>query len=129
MSFHRLDRITNMRVSERPSVPITDVEGYKNGIDFKNISSTMPYMYHDTPERVELIADAFIIDHIVDWFGKDAKMSEIPDTPGKVRVEILVSPIAMEHWALQYLNYVEVTKPESLRNKIKESLEKAIQKY
>jgi predicted DNA-binding transcriptional regulator YafY len=37
--------------------------------------------------------------------------------------------MAMEHWALQYLNHIEVTKPESLRERIKEDLKKATEKY
>lgn len=129
MTFHRLDRITNMRVSERAATPITEVEGYERGIDFKQIASTMPYMYTDTPERIEFIADERIVDQIVDWFGLDIKMSPIPDTEGKVKVSLIASPNAMEHWALQYLNYVEVTKPENLRERIKESLSEAIKKY
>jgi predicted DNA-binding transcriptional regulator YafY len=129
MTFHRLDRITNMRVSERPATPITEVEGYERGIDYKQIASTMPYMYTDTPERIEFIADERIVDQIVDWFGLDIKMSAIPDNPGKVKVDLFASPNAMEHWALQYLNYVEVAKPESLRNKIKENIEKGMNKY
>ena len=129
MTFHRLDRITNMRVSERPATPITEVEGYERGIDYKQIASTMPYMYTDTPERIEFIADERIVDQIVDWFGLDIKMSAIPDNPGKVKVDLFASPNAMEHWALQYLNYVEVTKPESLRNKLKENIEKGMNKY
>lgn len=129
MTFHRLDRITNMRVSERPATPISEVEGYERGIDYKQISSTLPYMYTDTPERIEFIADERIVDQIVDWFGLDIKMSSLPDAPGKVKVDLFASPNAMEHWALQYLNYVEVTKPESLRERIKESLTKAMKKY
>ena len=129
MTFHRLDRITNMRVSERSATPITEVEGYESGIDYKQIASTMPYMYTDTPERIEFIADERIVDQIVDWFGLDIKMSPIPDTEGKVKVSLIASPNAMEHWALQYLNYVEVTKPENLRERIKESLSEAIKKY
>jgi predicted DNA-binding transcriptional regulator YafY len=129
MTFHRLDRITNMRVSERAATPITEVEGYERGIDFKQIASTMPYMYTDTPERIEFIADERIVDQIVDWFGLDIKMSPIPDTEGKVKVSLIASPNAMEHWALQYLNYVEVTKPESLRGRIKESIQNGFKKY
>ena len=129
MTFHRLDRITNMRVSERTATSITEVKGYERGIDYKQIASTMPYMYTDTPERIEFIADERIVDQIVDWFGLDIKMSAIPDTPGKVRVELFASPLAMEHWALQYLNYVEVTKPKSLRERIKTNLINAIEKY
>ena len=129
MTFHRLDRITNMRVSERAATPITEVEGYERGIDYKQIASTMPYMYTDTPERIEFIADERIVDQIVDWFGLDIKMSSLPDAPGKVKVDLFASPNAMEHWALQYLNYVEVTKPESLRERIKESIQNGLEKY
>ena len=129
MTFHRLDRITNMRVSERPAVPLSSVPGYEKGIDYKQISSTLPYMYTDTPERIEFIADERIVDQIVDWFGLDIKMSAIPDTPGKVKVDLFASLNAMEHWALQYLNYVEVTKPESLRTRILKSLTENIDKY
>ena len=129
MTFHRLDRITNMRIYEKPATPITNVEGFENGIDFKQIASTMPYMYTDTPERIEFIADEFIVDQIVDWFGTDIRMSAISNAEGKVKVNLLASPTAMEHWALQYLNHVEITAPQHLRDKIKESLTQAIKKY
>ena len=129
MTFHRLDRISNMRIYDKPATPITSVKGYENGIDFRQIASAMPYMYTDKPERIEFIADEFIVDQIVDWFGKDIKMSVLHDNEKKVKVELVASPNAMEHWAMQYLNYVEVTKPENLRVRIKESLKKAIHIY
>ena len=129
MTFHRLDRISNMRLYDKPATPITSVKGYENGIDYKQIVSTMPYMYTDTPERVEFIADASIVDQIVDWFGTEIRMETMADDAKKVIVSLIVSPNAMEHWALQYLNHVEVTKPESLRAKIREDIQKAINKY
>ena len=129
MTFHRLDRISNMRLYDKPATPITSVKGYENGIDFKQIASTIPYMYTDTPERIEFIADEFIVDQIVDWFGKDIRMSKLPDDDKKVKVELVASPNAMEHWALQYLNHVEVTRPERLRQKIEMSLKNALKKY
>ena len=129
MTFHRLDRITNMRVSERPATPITEVKGYECGIDYKQLASTMPYMYTDTPERIEFIADERIVDQIVDWFGLDIKMTVIPDAPGKIKVDLFASPNAMEHWALQYLNYVELTRPESLRDRIRNSIQNGLKKY
>ena len=86
-------------------------------------------MYTDAPERIEFIADERIVDQIVDWFGLDIKMSALPDAPGKVKVDLFASPNAMEHWALQYLNYVEVTKPESLRERVKESIQNGLNMY
>ena len=129
MTFHRLDRISNMRIYDKPATLITNVKGYENGIDFKQIASTMPYMYTDKPEHIEFIADEWIVDQIVDWFGKDIRMSLISENEKKVKVELVASPNAMEHWALQYINYVEVTKPESLRAKILDSLRSGINKY
>ncbi len=129
ITFHRLDRITNMRIYDYPITPVTQVKGYEGGIDFKRIASTMPYMYTDTPERIEFISDKFIVDQIVDWFGRDIKMTAVVEDPKKVRVELMSSPLAMEHWALQYLDHVEVLKPQSLRDKIRESLEGGIKKY
>ena len=129
MTFHRMDRISNMRIYDKPATPITSVKGYENGLDFKQIASTMPYMYTDTPERIEFIADEWIVDQIVDWFGKDIRMSVLPDNDKKVKVELVASPNAMEHWALQYLNYVEVRRPESLRTRIAEAIKNATHKY
>lgn len=128
MVFHRLDRITNMKISHKKATPIRSVPGYENGIDYKELSSAMPYMYSDTHEWIKLIADACIVDQIVDWFGTDVRMSTLEDQD-KVSVEIKASPNAMEHWAMQYINHVEIISPESLRNRIKEALESGLSKY
>lgn len=129
MTFHRLDRITNMRVYDKPATPIGKVKGYENGVDFKEIASTMPYMYTDAPERIELIADECIVDQIVDWFGTDVKMSFIRDSDDKVKVVLRASPLAMEHWAMQYANHVEIVSPKHLRERVKECLTEALKKY
>ena len=129
MTFQRLDHISNMKITDKPAIPITDIAGYENGVDFKKIATSMPYMYADEPERVEFIADKKIVDQIIDWFGNDIRMTELDEDKKKIKVEVIASPKAMEYWALQYLNHVEVTKPEALRNKIKEALNNAMKKY
>ena len=86
-------------------------------------------MSSDRPERIEMIAEEWVVDQIVDWFGKDIRMSVLPDNDKKVKVELVASPNAMEHWALQYLNYVEVRRPESLRTRIAEAIKNATHKY
>lgn len=126
--FHRLDRISNMQLYDKPAKPIREVQGYENGIDYKKIASTMPYMYTDEPERIQLLASVGIIDQVIDWFGKDVKI-EKTDNENQVRVSLKASPSAMEHWAMQYLNYVEVIAPKHLREQIKENLENGLGKY
>ena len=128
MVFHRLDRITNMTIIDRKATPIKNVPGYENGINYKELSSTMPYMYSDQPEYIDFIADEGIIDQIVDWFGNDVRIMK-SNEEGKVRVSVKASPTAMEFWAMQYINHVEILSPEPLRNRMREILDSGLKKY
>ncbi|MBR5280988.1 MAG: WYL domain-containing protein [Clostridia bacterium] len=128
MVFHRLDYISNIEIYNMPAKPIREIPGYEYGIDFKKLSSALPYLYTDKPERIQMIVDVNMIDHVIDWFGKDVIIGKTTDAQ-KATVSLIASPNAMEHWALQYLNYVEVTQPASLRERIKNSLEKATKVY
>ncbi len=127
IAYYRLDRITNMTLTEDSLTPITEVEGYEHGINYKELSTAFPYMYTDKPEWVELLVEEYIIDQIIDWFGKDIRISKLDEKRFKVSVK--VSPMAMEHWAMQYVNHVEVLAPESLRNRVKDNLAAALRKY
>lgn len=128
MVFHRLDRITNMTVADKKATSLRSVPGYENGINYKELSSAMPYMYTDRPEHIELIAEAGIIDQIIDWFGSDIRIAKSYEE-SKVRISVKASPNAMVHWAMQYIDYVEIVSPESLRNRLKEALENGLKKY
>jgi len=127
MHFYRLDRITNMEIVEdKPLTNIRSVAGYEGGIDYKKISSGLPYMFSDKLEYVEFLADESVLDQVVDWFGKDIKIEEVG---GRYKVGLLASPTAMEYWALQYVKSVEVIAPKSLRERIKETLDSGVKKY
>ena len=129
MVFHRLDRITNMKLTEKKATDLQTIPGYKNGIDYKKLSSAMPYMFSDEPERIDFVADAGIVDQIIDWFGNDIRITKNSDDEKKINVSVVASPNAMEHWAMQYINYVEIVSPDSLRNRIKEAIEHGLKKY
>lgn len=129
MVFHRLDRITNMKLTEGKATDLQTIPGYKNGIDYKKISSSMPYMFSDEPERIDFVADVGIVDQIIDWFGNDIRIAKISDNENQVIVSVVASPNAMEHWAMQYINHVEIVFPESLRIRLKEALEYGLKKY
>ena len=128
MVFHRLDHITNIKLRpEHPLVDIRTVKGYESGLNYKDLSSTMPYFFTDKPERITFTADNGIIDQIIEWFGKDVRM--LKKDEDHVEVTLTASPNAMEYWALQFLDHVEVTAPESLRERIRVSLDKGREKY
>ena len=128
MVYHRLDRITNMIVSDRPLVPIKEIKGFENGINYKNLTTAMPYMFSDTPETIEILAKDFIIDQVIDWFGKDTKIIKT-ENEEIYKIILKSSPTAMLFWAMQYTDECEVIKPITLREKIKETINKAKEKY
>ncbi len=125
--YYRVDHITNMIVIEQAATPITSLKGFESGINYKVLATSLPYMYTDMVENVEFIAYKGITDQIVDWFGSDIRISELDEN--RITVTLKASPNAMEHWAMQYINYVEITKPATLREKIKENLKAAEEKY
>lgn len=127
MAYYRLDRITKMTVTEKPLTPVTEMEGYKNGIDYKALSTQLPYMYTDKPESVTFTCEKEIVDQVIDWFGTDIRI-EAADGE-KVRVTVKASPMAMEHWAMQYAAHVEILSPKALRERVKEVLEESLRKY
>ena len=126
MGYYRLDKITQMQITDRPLTPLRTVDGFENGIDYKNFSAALPYMFTDTPEQIELLADNSVIDQIVDWFGYDIQIA--PQGDG-VRVQLKSSPNAMTYWALQFAEHVEILSPPYLREKVRSILQNACKKY
>ena len=126
LGHYRLDRITDIRLTDEPATPLRSLPGHESGIDYKEYATSLPYMFTDKPERVEFLADPVIIDQIVDWFGDNAHVEQSGD---KLKVSVKVSPMAMEYWAMQYLNFVEILSPVSLRSRIAANLEAARGKY
>lgn len=127
MSFYRLDRITNIELMDERATNLRSIAGYENGIDYRRFSSALPYMFSDEPVKVTFsIAGEWMIDQIVDWFGFDFT-TECRDD--KMIVTVKASINAMEYWAMQYLNYVEVLSPASLRERIARNVQNAQNKY
>ena len=126
LGHYRLDRITDIRLMDEPATPLRSLPGHESGIDYKEYATSLPYMFTDKPEGVEFLADPAIIDQIVDWFGDNARIEQSGD---KLKVSVKVSPMAMEYWAMQYLNSVEILSPASLRSRIAANLEAARGKY
>ena len=127
MRYYRMDRIANIELVNVPSTPLRSIKGFENGIDYKQFSQSMPYMFADELQTVEFIADGWVIDQIVDWFGKEIHIEERADERFLVRVKASIN--AMEYWSMQYMNAVEVLSPIELRERIKKNVQTANEKY
>ena len=85
------------------------------------------YMFSGESSRVTMRIDKFLVNDVVDWFGKDVSFYD--ETEDKVTASVIVNLKAMRYWAMQYANYVEVLKPAKLREQIKVDLRNAMGKY
>lgn len=126
LGHYRLDRITDIWLTDDPATPLRSLPGHENGIDYKEYATSLPYMFTDPLENIEFLSEPDIVDQIVDWFGENARIQPCGD---KLKVYVKASPMAMEYWAMQYLNFVEILSPASLRSRIAANLEAARGKY
>ncbi len=127
VSHFRLDKITNIEVTNNQITPLRSIVGYENGIDYKKYATAFPYLYIDKVERIVFVCDEEVVDQVVDWFGKQINIADIGDK--KYEVTVTASNDAMEYWAMQYLNHVEIKTPIALREKVKQNLKRANEKY
>lgn len=126
MAFHRLDKMTGIQISDTKPMPLRRVPGYENGINYKDLSTALPYMFSDKPENIDFYAKEWMTDPIIDWFGKDVSFL---DDNGRMRVLLRASPDAMLYWALQYSDSVEIIAPAELRERVKDTLKSALETY
>ena len=127
IGFFRIDRITNMKISKAISAPVTSLERFRHGIDYKEISTALPYMFSDSPETIEFFAKDIIVDQIIDWFGTDIRINEVGD--GIIKVVVKASPKAMLFWCLQYSGEVVVLSPRKLADAIERKILESYENY
>lgn len=126
IAYHRVDKITNIEITDESLNDIRTISGYENGIDYKEIATQMPYFYStEKPEIIEFYCDEGIVDQIVDWFGDDVIFEE---ENNKIKVTIKANQSSIIYWLLQYIQYIEVIGPKKVKDKILEILETSYQR-
>ena len=127
MAFYRMDKITDVEILDKPQTPIRSVPGYKNGIDYKDLATSRPYLYADKAEKIVVACDKALMDDVVDWFGNGVSVRK--GNEGQIVVTLYASKDAMLYWALQYGKRAKVLEPEDLVQKIKQTLEDVLKSY
>lgn len=116
ITFFRLDKITGIEPTDQPIQPVKSVTGYRSGLRLAEIATTLPYLFTDKPERVDIKCPNWMADELIDWFGFDFSLK--PVDKEHFVANIKVSPKAMVYWVMQYSENVEVLAPPAVRDEV-----------
>lgn len=123
----RLDRIAGIRLLDTPSKPMRDVKGFENGLDLPKHMAEHIYMFSGESTQVTFRAKRYLINDIMDWFGREIIFSDVTDD--EVTAKVNVNAEAMKRWALQYALHVKILSPSAMAKEIRQNLETALAKY
>ena len=110
LSNYRIDRITGITMLDTPVKPL------KGGINLPKHMAEHIYMFAGDSVRAKFRAKNYIIDQVIDWYGKDAKIT--PENNEECIVTVSVNKNAFFCWAMQYGEHIEVLEPAEVREKI-----------
>ncbi len=122
ISYYRVDKIENVSILDEPVKPLTEIVGANADLKVKDYVSESIYRF--TGEQIELTirVNMQVFDEIIDYFGRNVKI-EPTDDLYYVTVKVMESE-GLYYWLLQHGESIEVIKPQSVREKFTEKLEK-----
>lgn len=123
----RIDRMTDVRILNEKVKHMSKVPELANGLDLPKHMAEHVYMFSGESVSAEIKTTPDMMNELVDWFGTDFRFMEKSEDSITIRVKCNYS--ALRFWALQYGPYVEILKPEALRNQIKEDIREMAKKY
>ena len=126
ISHYRIDRMTDVKMLDEPALellsqsnPVTDCVG---GLNLPKHMAEHIYMFSGKSIHVKFWTNDFMMDCLVDWFGKDFCILQNQDDA--ILVEVNVNEHAIKYWIMQFGEYVEVVTPVTLREEIFKTAEK-----
>ncbi len=127
ISHYRIDRITDVTILDEKRKPTKNVEGLERGLNLPKHMAEHIYMFSGESVDVVMLAEKHLMSELVDWFGRDFSILE--EREDVVKIKVSLNERAAFYWALQYGPYVEVLKPESLREELKNCIKNMNKKY
>jgi len=119
--FFRLDRIKNIKqLAEKREIAKTESE-------IENFANSSIEMFAGKIEKIEAICDNPLLNPVIDKFGKNITIIKNDENTFKLILD--TDRNGFLYWALKNIREVEIIKPISLRNEIKEIVRIANQKY
>ena len=120
---YRLDRMKNVKeLNEKINIKKTKSQ-------IKDFAESTVEMFGGKKEEIEAICNKMLLNAIFDIFGKNVTIERILGNDKDFKLIVDSNPIGFKMWAMRNIDMVEVVRPETLRNEMREIVQKAIEKY
>ena len=120
---YRLDRIKNIQILDNK------ITIKKKKSEIQDFAESSIEMFGGKKEEIEAICHIWLLDTIFDTFGRNVTIEKIPNDDKSFKLIVDANPLGFRMWAMGNIDLVEVKKPKSLRNEMKEIIKNAEQKY
>ena len=127
ISHYRIDRITSVEILPDTVKPKSDVKDFTTDWTLPKHMAEHIYMFGGESVTVKIRAEKYLMDELIDWFGKDFRITEEDDE--FITVILKCNVQAMKYWALQYGDSVEILEPNSLRKNVADVVRRMYAKY
>ena len=127
VSHYRIDKMKKVAIVDKPAKDKSLVVDFARGYNLPRHMAEHIYMFGGDTIEVQFQTGKYLMDQLVDWFGKDFSVKTLSN--GEMLVTVKCNESAIKYWALQYIEHIEVVAPVSFRQEIHSILKNSLRFY
>lgn len=127
ISNYRVDRIKDLEILDEPAKPFESLPwAHGHSLDLAAYMREHPYMYSSENVRAKLKIVPAMVSDVIDMFGKKVRLEKEGDA---VAVTLTANEMALKQFAKNFAPDVVVLEPQTLRDQVREELERGAAAY
>lgn len=127
VSHYRIDKMKKLAIVDKPAKDKSLVKEFIHGYNLPKHMAEHIYMFSGDTIEVQFLTGKYLMDQLVDWFGKDFSVKPLNNKDMQVTVKC--NEQAIKYWVLQYIEHIEVLVPAAFRQEIHNVLKDSLRHY
>ncbi len=124
----RIDRIHSVEILDEPIRHFSEVSAYIDTFDVADYTKKLFGMFGGNTQEIKLRCNNKILEQVTDRFGDSIFITNVNEQSFDFTVKAAVSD-ALVTWITNYSDMIEVLRPDELREKIVDRVEKILKVY
>ncbi len=124
----RIDRIHSVEIIDEPIRHFSEVSAYRDTFDVADYTKKLFGMFGGNTQEIKFRCSNKILEQVTDRFGDSIFISNVTDQYFDFTVKAAVSD-ALVTWIMNYSDMIEVLRPDELREKIVDRVERILKVY